>query len=550
MDPEPDLRHPQRQRQRDFWDEDLDAKADDLADDSLFYDYHGSFRVDKPRHEAWYPLVQFLASVRDLTDFAYTCPQPMPACVFNALQEHHPRVRWHISHFNLADYPDGDSQDRRANHGVDGKSLLRSPCLYSIRIFGPKTEEALVQLIQSGGTSQLRHIHNATTRSFFRSQDFQTAPHQPGPSPEVPTTPLAQLRTLLFTGYAYRPQAVVVWSTFVDFSNLRHFEYDCDVSKDLLQLFISNAVNSGKAWFRTLRSLGLTFGIWGSNYNSAEMDVLLDRFLSLLPPLESLSLQGHVGPLSMETILSRHGPTLRTLLLPTYSGKELPNCVDAQQVLNIARSCPRLQDIRVRVRRCHGGQKEAAVYRALGRIPLLRRAQVTLDCEDDYDQDLVNEQVEIPVPAEGVILLGPEAAEAVRRTVMNLAVDKELALAIWRAITENRTNQLEKLFVDTDVPVDEFFDELVQWGLWIGRSWVCKRVERLYNTGSSRAGVEIVVQERHRDPERPRESDELDRLVDNSNGVDVWQSIWPSKREEWWEDWHSCPLDIVEDVDE
>jgi hypothetical protein len=175
---------------------------------------------------------------------------------------------------------------------------------------------------------------------------------------------------------------------------------------------------------------------------------------------------------------------------------------------------------------------------------------VTLDCEDDYDQDLVNEQVEIPVPAEGVILLGPEAAEAVRRTVMNLAVDKELALAIWRAITENRTNQLEKLFVDTDVPVDEFFDELVQWGLWIGRSWVCKRVERLYNTGSSRAGVEIVVQERHRDPERPRESDELDRLVDNSNGVDVWQSIWPSKREEWWEDWHSCPLDIVEDVDE
>ncbi|KAL2118667.1 hypothetical protein VTJ04DRAFT_8327 [Mycothermus thermophilus] len=543
-----------------FWDDGDDMEKEDLTQN--INDIHvqdrslGSDSLHaQTRNEAWLPLAKFLERVTDLTDLAYACPQQIPSCVLATLRQHHPRSRLHVSRVHFRDVISHFGTDQAKDRLEEEDVLLTSPCLYSIRItdepgpdgtIAPRIEEAVLRLIQSGRASRLRYIHNLTRRFEDQQLDLSTILQRLTPIAEVPTKPeLVELHTLRFTE-TYAPESLLGWSTLVDFSHLRHFEFQ-KVTISALQLFISHVRSGGNGWFRALRSLNFMFDYHDLPWtdDASVVESLAIELFSLLPPLEALTLQRFTSPKFLESILYRHGPALRKLFLPTAPRRKC--CLNADQVLDIARHCPRLQDLRISVSRCRGGREEVAVYRALGRIPHLRRSQLNLVCDGETDTELVNaafwSTTSHILPAEGT--------ETVRKVMLNMATDKTLARAIWDSIMKEGTSKLEKLLIEPDRWSGHwggygFADTLEFWAQWIGRNWVCERVEKPSDDSEPRGDVEVREEI---DPDFPPDSSYMKRLMD-TNGVEVWESMWPSKGEDWWEEWHSCPLQKGDEVDE
>lgn len=151
-------------------------------------------------------------------------------------------------------------------------------------------------------------------------------------------------------------------------------------------------------------------------------------------------------------------------LIPSFaddkSDKDIDN--DANRLGVMQQRCPRLRDIRMRVRRRQGGPEKVAVYQALGRLPRLERATLVLDCNGRR----------IDWPGEG--------PERLRDIFVNFAVDETLARAIIREIASSMAAghaPLQRLRLETReyvanallCPDDSY------WVSWLARSWMCVR---------------------------------------------------------------------------
>jgi hypothetical protein len=554
-----------------FWDDEEDIEKDDLTHDIDMYvqEKDGSdYDLDRDRNEAWLPLASFLLErVTNLEDMVYTCPQQIPTCVLSVLRRRHPTCRLHVSYVRFRDVikQTGTSRDMDP---TEEDALLTSPCLYSIRIIddldhenddddyaisATRMEEVVVRVIQSGRAPRLRHIYNGASRA----SEFELTVQQPVPSSEARTSrQLAELHTLRFTNQFYTAESLAAWANVVDFSTIRNFEY-VDVDIDKLQLLVSGVNGDDKAWFRALRSLHLTFRYYTSDMTTpslrehmSKMESLAVDFFSFLPPLEMLSLECFITPWLLETILSHHGPMLRRLFLPSNDTK-LMRFFDANKIHDLARRCPRLQDLKLRVSRYRGGRKEVAAYHAIGQIPQLRRVELMLGCDGEVREDVTNAPPLMAAISSDIIPLSAEATEEVRKVILNLATDKRLAREIWDAITKRGPTKLEGLLIRPDWNAALYLGRsrlpprLVDWAHWIGRHWVCKKAQRLSDNGEPRVDVEVREQVTELYPHPSR----MHRVVD-TNGVDVWETMWPSKGGNWWDEWESCPLQTGTEVQE
>jgi hypothetical protein len=100
-------------------------------------------------------------------------------------------------------------------------------------------------------------------------------------------------------------------------------------------------------------------------------------------PLKFLQLRGPRSVCSLYRILNKHGKSLKGLAIQPspairkdpgaerYRGYKYPY-LDSEATNNLTDLCPKLEELRVQVKRSAGSAAECAVYRALGRFALLR----------------------------------------------------------------------------------------------------------------------------------------------------------------------------------
>ncbi|KAH6844613.1 hypothetical protein B0I37DRAFT_343081 [Chaetomium sp. MPI-CAGE-AT-0009] len=493
------------------------------------------------QHEAWLPFAQFLGQLPALSDLVYACTHQIPPCVLGALHQHHPKSRLHIDAFDLRSL----YQERDQLHDIDPDdfALATSPCLYSLRARCVSYDErgrfnfnleALKYIVASGCAPGLRKvsIHHSPPSGTLALVEALRDPRYPWKgffhiSPNrIDTTSRQQtpaapervgLDTLVLSNISSgHSEELKAWNARADYRTLRCFEYYGCISVQALQTLTSMAANE---CFHSLRELGLTVSSSVGHENATEVhvDQSTASFLQTLPPLQRLKLHGHFGSITVEAVLRRHGSTLRKLHLLPYRSKDHDDLdTEAGHVREIQQRCPRLEHVELRVRRRQGGPEEVAVYRTLGKIPRLRRATLLLDCRSPFLE-----------PARDL--------ERVRKTLVNLAVDESLAVAIFHEITAATAScRLEHLTLkpDTEDTISEVYPEIDYFGKWIGRSWALTR----HGPRGNVRVREIDVVPGFRQSVR----DDLEMI--EYQGEDVWDGLWPNKGGDWRDDWCSFPL--------
>ncbi|KAL2115157.1 hypothetical protein VTJ04DRAFT_10820 [Mycothermus thermophilus] len=582
---------------RKHWSEASNREPDDLTEDFKdTFATSGMTGYESAQHRAWLPLAEFLRLLPGLTDFTYNAANEVPGCILEALHRHYPHCRLHVSMFTLRSRGDPDEEETKIN-APEG-ALLTSPCLYSVSIGGQRvgfSEDAVLRLLEAGYGSCLRHVHigfwwmsrveESPWPHFFRTKRRAFSPTEGQRAISGSTSPaprkLAQLRTLTIHEHIYPSSRVMTWMANIDTRFLRRFEYHGQINEQLLLELIAVALDlpanalselSPSEFMRLhpqfrgfpcLRAFGLSVRLPFDQDGSTEerlprLGELAGALLSVLPPLEDLTLEGYIGSAIWEIALPYHGPTLRRLCLPT---KHRRQTLSADKIYTIARTCPLLESARLAISRSRGSQEEVEAYRAIGHIPKLRCVDLVLNCVEEYERHLITALARTRIgPGQRTSELTAPAVDTICKTMVNFAVDETLARAIWGVVIKERAdiNQggervlppLEKLLVHTEVPDWHWagwgaYDDFCAWARWVGRSWEFTRADDEHNTDAS-----LVA----RDPGvlvRPvleaSWSFVLEHLVSvtDINGEDIWTKIWPSKGGNWWEEWHSFPLDTT-----
>ncbi|KAL2118669.1 hypothetical protein VTJ04DRAFT_8329 [Mycothermus thermophilus] len=505
------------------------------------------------QNKAWLPFAQFLARLTGLTDLVYSCTEQIPACVLSVLRQHHRSSRLHVSTFSLRSLYQPVPQAREGAPRIDPDeyALLTSPCLYSISTIleshdsEPRysyNREAFREALGSGLMPRLRHLHVHFRRHYSltamantmiretpkaRWQGFFGEQNPPGSSTPRIRLPL---ETLVITGSCdpeWRSPFVTCLhelESYLDLSTLRRYGHRCNHSTLSVPKMIKVLRMPGHTWFRSLRSLVI------DPIHPAEAAALL----RVLPPLEELVWLVKIRQEHLKLIFSRLGPTLRKLHLRLTSDDSL----DSETILAMARSCPRLEDLQLRVLRSNGDSQEVALYRALGRMTRLKKLRLVLDC-DMEKYTLVYESLKDNPPKQRAFQYF-----AACKVLRNLAVDGALAREIWVVITREMAragpehqipvSPLENLAIEPRASCEwDTLRVLPMMGMWRSRRLIC-----------TRSWVEEVTVRTFEN-----RYDEAEDFIDPEyipRAEAVWRKVWPQAGKEWWKDWHSFPLSVEE----
>ncbi|KAL2144349.1 hypothetical protein VTI28DRAFT_9173 [Corynascus sepedonium] len=300
------------------------------------------------------------------------------------------------------------------------------------------------------------------------------------------------------------------WYHQIDFSVLQRFELNCAVSVEALHaLFTMAAANNA---FCSLRELALSVRREERWANSTDIfDPPSSLLIRSLPSLEVLKIDGFFGKETVSVILRRHGQTLRKLhLIP----EDISTVGDGDLVHELQQWCPLLENVRLCVWRRQGGPREVAIYRALGRMPRLRRVELLLNCRLPVDET------------------GDDFAR-VRKWLVNLAIDEVLVRVIFDKISAAAGTPVLK-YLRLEMAAFDPHPDFEYWSKWLQRDWICERNEMrgevvVREIGESE-GAKTVLR-------RALERVEMD-------GRDLWSDIWPraADSEDWMDHWHSFPL--------
>jgi hypothetical protein len=175
-------------------------------------------------------------------------------------------------------------------------------------------------------------------------------------------------------------------------------------------------------------------------------------FFKVFGPLEELAVFGSMEPKILQSILSRHGGTLRKLTLrPSAAAsivsnglaatqREMPMVFEQEHVLKIQISCPALQELTIPVKRTKGDEEEFGVYKAFGKMERLRSLFLILDCSNwriIRDSTWTDDPSFDENDREPVWGYSDKVKKGhVREALENCAVDEALARSMWKTITE------------------------------------------------------------------------------------------------------------------
>lgn len=527
---------------------------------------HRSTQSTIDEDNAWHPLAALIRKLPSLTRLDFNCINQLPPCLLEAASAQ--GCHLHIGYFGLRSF-------RTPESGQHEFSIITSPQLRSMKIEIPHQGTYIDAVFRVISTL----AHNLRDIEVFNPPPPPATPWGPPPVDNVPwtgfpqdtaTSKRAKLRRLDTCSGSPTMQT---WNSVVDLGALEQ------LNTSLLEP--SHNVNNGLLWLSTNKPFfclkDLSFSVRNHNSELAQdCRELVCDFIRSLPALRSLSLDLEpVSPTIMTTILRCHGHTLRTLIIPNrrqHSSEFIS--FDANLIEQISKSCPLLEEMSIWIVRSKGDAKEAAIYRALGSIARLQKIDLVLDCAvfDMLDErgairtdptfNAFDEAVSIP-EREPDIRLRP-VLEIYRRSplnghirdmLLNIALDHDLACAIFESISDGRSHQGDKAlalqqlqlvpygggYLGTRRYVSSEDDGLDDVCRHLGRSWMVKRDIRDGLNGRLIAEcgpVNRYIWGPRYNSRRRNDPDSMPAYVEP-----VFRKLWPERKgKRWQDDWHSFPL--------
>lgn len=168
------------------------------------------------------------------------------------------------------------------------------------------------------------------------------------------------------------------WRQYVDFAKLESLSIQPRLQKTATRMLIKCAMSD--QGFQSLTSLTMNFRPPDSHdrekrkvahYQSVEL------FLTKLSPLSVLNLSGWHSYISMDSITTNQRSRLRKLDLSCFL--QAWHHVNEQDILQLGRHCPLLEDFSVAIHRSKGYRMEVAFYKALGTLRGLKYLNLELD---------------------------------------------------------------------------------------------------------------------------------------------------------------------------
>jgi hypothetical protein len=513
---------------------------------------------------AWAPVVRLLQAVPCPRDLIYDCQSQFPPSLLEVLHQQHPRCRLHHLTFRFRTLLWGTPYPYEME-------LATSPSLYRLDVVCAWRDsdgdddfnlEAAMDLA-SGLAPNLKEV------SFFELWPIGCWRHDrrrrepwtglPGLTGNVggSLTSWTWIGCNDMVGPAFKKN----WRKNTDLAHLQHLTIGrfhdsiIGISGDETEWIIQNRS------FPRLKTLSVAI---------TRDELFVDRphyvenavsFFQAFRSLEELSVQGPMDAQILETILSKHGQTLRKLTLHPHeewfmningrTANNPPMNFTTDHLSQIAVLCPLLEELSVPVKRNESRASEVELYRCFGKMKSLRYLFLILDSsgwtiwpgssqEHTYnhgssedDQDIVAEY------NSGAIAY---RRGEVKRTLINCAVDESLACSIWNIISQNKEGrQLERLKLWSTGPKSYpkrpgFFCILVEE---MSRSWLLERNPRDDQVDPIVRELGRLSREYHQG--KPPWKDDFKGLTEK-----LFRSIWPCKAgsKNWRDDWFSFPLEV------
>ncbi|KAH6854996.1 hypothetical protein B0I37DRAFT_388794 [Chaetomium sp. MPI-CAGE-AT-0009] len=490
----------------------------------------------------WRSLCHLVKLLPGLTDFVFAMSHLMPPCLLETLHNQFSasspiRLRLHIVDFALPSLADGISDPHEL-------SLASSVLLHRIwacycetdgydRDNRPSYDAEIVMELVEGFAPNLKHVRLFQDWGDPRDNHLARLPPPPVwkrfskaalPSGSLQKLELGGIR--MYDDFQDLPKEDLErWETSTDFSVLQTLNLRQRL--DLTGLtFLAERCS-----FPNLTSLILYYDVFEGQ---AGIETL-HTFLCALPKLRSLELLGNCTQVLGATAFN---PGLRRLRLSTAPGASYHHHLGSI------------------IQRC--GAAEVDLYRAVGRLPRLRRLDLSLDASSPTTEiRYFVPQHAHPLRVQAVLNLNATSFPSPihyspNRPVFNAfvdsAVDGKLALAIFKAVSQGKKKPVTNN--TAAVPLESLsirVRHLMLRTLWpylhvLARPW---RVRR-----DPRDDRRDVLHAAEIDPDS-RPAMLASCKAEGSKGalLPLFREIWPEKApgSHWFEDWESWPLEGVDD---
>ncbi|CAI6340713.1 unnamed protein product [Periconia digitata] len=538
------------------------------------------------KSESWKPLADFIPKLSGFRDLAWASSDQIPSSVFDALHRTQARFRLHRFEIrSLGKYNNPSTEidpyeysvvtSPRLTHIVSLNTIrsARNPPHYDLSgvvvfhlIEGAalNLEEAWIIADRGTGTCCLQQLSPKSFRFEDPRQKVTKSPTEKfkhlilgtragknsfGFQRSSSQAPKGRLRTLFTTVEAWNEicaSCVQRWSERTDFELLEHLQIG--LSGDSMHKMVHL---KSQGAFKSLRALELSYDRDRYTSSSSTFEAA-ELMLSVLEPLESLRTHCPINTDIFDAIISRHGANLRVLYF-----EKIEVMFNSNNIRQIANSCPHLEDIEFNMLRTCGNKEEVEIYKALGSMPRLKRASLTLDLWI-YDPK--------PPP-------NPENTRATRHLYseeevlyfmklgfLNSPIDEPLARAIFETISTTQAKaqpssrpRFEGLMIQPHCiwrrdyitfPNEQVFNIAAA----MRQTWYCTRDQR--DTHPHRL---VLTRDARYDNLDYLFKKNLYRHLTPSHGGDAvfaaaWKAAWPHSTGDWPNEWRSPPLTGSEEV--
>lgn len=397
-----------------------------------------------PNDDKWHSLVKLFRALTGLKQVCYDCLEPFPVPVLDALHSHHPTVRLDIDCWirRSPDTPFGGDPSELA---LAQSSILRSlnahlfsswsfpgldlqrPAFMRIVTLAPNLESYRYSTWDIGGCLIYTSSEEELAKQNRLAEQFRV--HNPV---ERKVFTAIHDEAKLGSDFLYD-------LAFVDWSKLHTLS-----GVSLGQKFIEHPVDGSV--FKSLKSLSVNL-----SWMERELAHKFDAFFASVPPLESLSILGHIEQVSLPLLLTHHGDTLQTLQLHEDESWTIRRTLRLEELMSIRDACPQLQNFVFDIERTVSGEREREIYSLLSTFSPLRKVDLSLDMGLPIYSSCRNGD--------------PEAIEAWQAYK---ELDEAALKEIWHSIGGKR---LEKLTVRVGKEDREMVGFPPEWYFYEQRGW-------------------------------------------------------------------------------
>lgn len=397
-----------------------------------------------------------------------------------------------------------------------------------------------------------------------------------------------EIQNITNPGRLHRKEHMEIWNQDIDLSILKTLKVGPRSTLEAIEYMTTTCS------FLSLTTLSMNFKPQWNRWHASDYYTAASLFLRSIPALTELELHGWHPELDTKSILKHHGSRLQRLLLFARSGENL----SLETLNHLSENCPFLEELTTEILRSRGDFQEVMKYRAIGRIPQLKRLFLKLDAsnlfllrgtskelgqdgendadDDDYDDgndDDDDEEYKPPQPLLEVsndpsfnsfdqqycksrmfhCHLRPRKGH-IRDAFINAALDQHLAKSIFQTICfdANGKELCPLQYVKLQVmgagqlschisPFERGFHDVLSR---LGRTHCVTR------NGNGEFKIELGVTGQvftSRLSHPYFDDQEIPEILPFA--LKIYRRLWPPRNEHWFDDWHSLPLALSAEND-